>query len=164
MMTTTTSYYFLRLQPPVVDNNPALNLEVYYQHYLQWLLPFEQVFAAVSPFVYQQYDQRGATWLWSAQLNAAALLAAINPLLAANHTLAALDRGAAVLDVQRHWCCSPVPQRLPALIQAAQHYAVPLVVAEAASEGLPKSTLQYLTRSYLAGATSALEIYRWRAQ
>lgn len=54
---------------------------------------------------------------------------------------------------------SLVPERLPQLLNVGQHYERWLIVDEAAKPFLKGRPLSYLTRSYLEGKPTALEIW-----
>lgn len=120
---------------------------LFYQHGLTYRLPAAAAIAPALAALAQSH---------------AALLAEQDALLARfgvkPSLQAALDAGPA-LPMAKHWHHSVVPQRLPLLLQVAEHYGCWLVVGESAKPHVGDTALTYLTRSYLDGQRSALEIW-----
>lgn len=157
-MSTPTPYYFLRIQNN--KNNTATTLLQQHQQFKTWLTYIEQTLATLPPPLYQQYDQQGIVLCWETKTPLSIIITGIEQLT--NNSTIALDQGTAIYDSQRQWCYSKIPERLIALLQVGQHYEQALIVGEAASTTLPKENLEYLTRSYFPGATTALEVYAWK--
>lgn len=155
-MTSSNMGYFFYLK----NNTPTSStLENNYQQFVTWLTGVEM---ALTPFpepLQKHYEQESLTLFWDSQLELLPLLQALQGL---SHTPIAIDQGTAIYDPARQYYYSQVPTRLPALLQVGQHYEEKIVLGEAASSSLPKEQLQYLTRSYWAGTSTALEVYAWR--
>lgn len=156
-----TDHYFVRLQKPSTSSTAPSDLTTVQQEFSTWLQGIERVLLALTPPLHRQYDQQGLTLLWSAKEELLPLLQALHPLTKTQKTTIAIAQGPAIYDADRQWCCSQVPKLLPALLQVGIHYSYPFVLGEQASQALPKDQLNYLTRSYFPGATTALEVYAW---
>lgn len=138
--------------------NPS-TLEDSYQQFTTWLNAVETALIPFPKPLQKQYEQQSLVLFWDTALELEPLLAALQQLL---DTLVAIDQGTAIYDANRQYYYSQVPARLPALLQVGQHYEEKIVLGEAACNSLPKEQLQYLTRSYWAGGSTALEVYAWK--
>lgn len=156
-MSTPTAYYFVRIQNN--NSDTATTLLQQHQQFKTWLTNIEQTLATLPATLYQQYDHQGIVLCWETNTPLPTIITGITQLT--NNSTIALDQGTAIYDAQRQWCYSKVPARLIALLQVGEHYKQALAIGEAAKATLPKENLDYLTRSYFPGATTALEVYAW---
>ncbi len=132
------------------------------QAFSEWLEAVEAAWKTLATPLQIQYDPQGLTAIWTTEQPLPTLVQSIALLSARTDTNAAIDQGDAIYDAQRAWCCSTVPERLPALLKVGQHYEAAFVLGEAASATLSKKSLDYLTRSYFPGAQTAVEVYAWK--
>lgn len=137
-----------------------VDLITQHQQFAQWLATIEAVLAPLPIPIQTQYDQQGILIIWEASSTLLPFVEALEPLVK-NSTIA-VDQGLAIYDKNRQWCCSNIPERLPALLQVGKHYQSPLVIGEEACHTLPKTALSYLTRSYFLGSSTAIGVYAWQ--
>lgn len=156
-MSSTNQYYFVCLQPQQQQTDSSLASQ--YQAFQAWLQTIETSLADMPTPLSIQYQPKQLLLIWPTSIALLPLVTILDQL--GQHSYMALNQGAAIYDTHRQWYYSPIPEQLTAFIEVGKHHQQPLVIGEQASQVLPKEPLTYLTRSYFAGATTALEVYAW---
>ncbi|MFK7795865.1 MAG: hypothetical protein AB8E82_00320 [Aureispira sp.] len=156
-MSATNQYYFVCLQPQHQPTDTDLTSQ--YQAFQAWLQRIEGNWAHMPTPLSIQYQPNQLLLIWPTNIT---LLALINILAQlGQHSYIAINQGTAIYDPQRQWYYSHLPAQLNAFIEVGKHHQHSIIIGEQASQVLPQEQLTYLTRSYFAGATTALEVYAW---
>ena len=150
-------YYFVCLQPQ--KQQVELDLASQYQAFQAWLQTVEASLAQLPSPLHFQYQHTQVLLIWPTTVALLPIVQTIAQL--SQHSFIAINQGETIYDAQRQWYYSTIPEQLTAFIEVGKHHQYPLVIGEQASQVLPKEQLMYLTRSYFAGATTALEVYAW---
>lgn len=150
--------YFFYLKK---STSPSSTLEDNYQQFVTWLTTVETALIPFPKPLQKQYEQQSLVLFWETNLELLPLLKTLQQL---PQTQIAIAQGTAIYDAARQYYYSEIPIKLPNLLQVGQHYEEKIVLGEAACSSLPKEQLQYLTRNYWAGASTALEVYAWRGE
>jgi hypothetical protein len=156
-MTSTSQYYFVCLQPQ--QQQLVLDLASQYQAFQEWLQKVETSLAQLPMPLSIQYQPSQILLIWPTTVALLPIVQTIAQL--SQHSYIAINQGEAIYDAQRQWYYSTIPEQLTAFVEVGKHHQYPLLIGEQASPMLPKEQLTYLTRSYFAGATTALEVYAW---
>lgn len=156
-MSSTNMYYFVCLQ--ALQSPTNTDLVIHYQAFQAWLQTVEASLAQMPSPLHIQYQPTQLFLIWPTSLELRSLVTAMTAL--SQHSYIAINQGAAIYDAKRQWYYSTIPAQLTAFIEVGKHHQHSLVIGEQASHLLPNEQLIYLTRSYFAGATTALEVYGW---